>query len=184
VRNPLDKTEEAIADAYSGHDQGTLFFLLGSDSESLNSGNRALDNVIDRYSDHPLSVYAKLVKGINAGRAFKTVTEDKALVQRAPNTGDAIKSLTEVIEASTKADGKTEGVDNITLNMAIRRLARAQTREGDLDKAEKTLDYLVAYFKDQLNLKTHVVNQIARKTGELRQEVRKDAPEAAKAQNV
>lgn len=176
VRNPLDRTEEAIADAYSGHDQGTLFFLLGSDSDSLNSGNRALENVIDRYSDHPLSVYAKLVKGINAGRAFKTVTEDKKLVQRQPDTGEAIKSLTEVVEASTKTDvdGKPEGLDNITLNMAMRKLARAQTREGDLDKAERTLDYLVGYFKDQLHLRPHVINQIEKTTDELKQEVLKD----------
>jgi hypothetical protein len=174
VRNPLDKAEEAIADAYSGHDQGTLFFLLGSDSEYLDSGNKALDNVMDRYSDHPLSVYAKLVKGINAGRAFKTVTEDKMVVQRAPNTSEAIKSLTEVIEASTKKDGKAEGLDNITLNMAMRKLARAQSREGDLEKADRTLEYLVTYFKDQLHLKPHVVNQIATKTAELRQEVHEE----------
>jgi hypothetical protein len=179
VRNPLDKTEEAIADAYLGHDQGTLFFLLGSDSKYLDSGNKALDNVMDRYSEHPLSVYAKLVKGINAGRAFKTVTEDKMLIQRAPNTSEAIKSLTEVVQASTKNDGKAEGLDNITLNMAMRKLARAQSREGDSESADKTLEYLVSYFKDQLHLKPHVVNQIATKTAELRQEVRNDASEAA-----
>jgi hypothetical protein len=172
VRNPLDRTEEAIADAYSGHDQGTLFYLLGSDSKYLESGNKALDNVIDRYSDHPLSVYAKLVQGINAGRAFKTVTEDKKLVQRKPNTGEAIKSLTEVVEVSTKADG--EGVDNITLNMAYRKLARAQKREGDLEIAEQTLNDLDSYFRDQLRLKSSVVNQIVSRTDELRQELRED----------
>lgn len=175
VRNPLDKTEEAIADFYSGHDQGTLFFLLGSDSKFLNSGNTALDNVIDRYSDHPLSVYAKLVKGVNAGRAFKTITEDKVLVQRKPDTNEAIKSLTEVVAASTKSDGMQEGgVDNITLNMAMRKLARAQTSEGDLEKADKTLDDLVGYFRDRLHLKPHVISQIAKRTDVLRQEVHGD----------
>ena len=179
VRNPLDRTEEAIADCYSGHDQGTLFFLLGSDSKYLDSGNKALDNVIDKYSEHPLSVYAKLVKGINAGRAFKTVTDEKKLVQRKPDTTEAIKSLTEVVEVSTK-DGGKKGVDNITLNMAMRRLARAQTREGDVEKAEKTLDSLVGYFKDQLHLKPNVMNQIATRTDELRQEVRKDGSKRSK----
>ena len=172
VRNPLDRAEEAIADAYSGHDQGTLFFLLGSDSKYLNSGNKALDNVLENYADHPLAVYANLVKGINAGRAFKTITEDKSVTSRQPDTGKAIKSLTAVIEASTKPSKKAEGVDNITLNMAMRRLARAQERQGDLGKAEKTLDNLVSYFKDKVKVKPHVVAQIQKRTDELREEVR------------
>ena len=173
VRNPLDRTEEAIADAYSGHDQGTLFYLLGSDSEYLASGNKALENVIDKHSDHPLSIYAKLVKGINAGRAFKTVTEDKKLIQRPANTSEAIKELTEVVDTSMKAADKPEGLDNITLNMAMRKLARAQTSEGDVEQAGKTLDKLVGYFKDQLHLKPHVVNQIQDRTDELRQQMLK-----------
>jgi hypothetical protein len=170
VRSPLDRDEEEIADLYSGHDQGTLFHLLGSDSEHLASGNRAFENVLDKHGKHPLAVYAHLVRGINAGRNFKTVTEEKNLSQRAPQNDEAVEALRSVVDTSKKG----EGVDNITLNMAMRRLARAQERGGDDRGASRTLDDLVRFFRDGLNLRPHVVKQIEGRTDDLRSEVLKN----------
>jgi hypothetical protein len=167
VRSPLDRDEEEIADLYSGHEQGALFSLLGSDSEHLQGGNKAFENVIDRHADHPLAVYAHLITGVNAGRHFKTVTEDKECTARAPRNDTAIKELRQVVATSKRG----EGVDNITLNMAMRRLARALGSEGDERGADRALDELVAYFRDDLKLKAHVVRGIQERTEELRDQV-------------
>ncbi|HEX9941356.1 MAG TPA: hypothetical protein VGG03_05020 [Thermoanaerobaculia bacterium] len=170
VRSPLDRTEEDIADLYSGHDQGTLFYLLGSDSESLASGNQAFENVIDRHGQHPLAVYAHLARGINAGRNFKTLTktaEDKELTLRPPQSDQAIEDLRSVVDTSKKG----EGVDNITLNMAMRRLARAQENTGDDKGAERTLDELIAFFSELIKHRPHVVRQIRERTDQLKAEV-------------
>ncbi len=178
VRSPLDRTEEDIADLYSGHDQGTLFFLLGSDSETLASGNKAFENVIDRHDQHPLAVYAHLALGINAGRTFKTMTmnpaDDKELTLRPRQSEEAVQNLQTVVETSKKG----KGVDNITLDMAMRRLARAQGNTGDDQGAAKTLDDGIKFFRDQLKLRPHVVQQIEERTGQLKAEVMGDTPYA------
>lgn len=167
VRNPLDRQEDEIADLYSGHDQGTLFYLLGSDSEFLASGNKALENVVDKYGKHPLAVYAHLVRGINAGRNFTTVTEDKKLEHRKAQTAESAESLKSVVDTSKKGDG----VDNITLNMAMRRLARAQQGEGREQAAADTLDDLVNFFRDKLKLNPNVIAQIQQRTDALKVEL-------------
>ncbi|MEU4537107.1 hypothetical protein AB0G15_19780 [Streptosporangium sp. NPDC023825] len=41
------------------------------------------------------------------------------------------------------------GVDNITLNETVRRLARAHARAGDLKEADTVLDQLVETFRDK-----------------------------------
>ncbi|HEV3468964.1 MAG TPA: hypothetical protein VG148_06555, partial [Pyrinomonadaceae bacterium] len=175
VRSPLDRDEEEIAELYSGNDQGTLFHLLGSDSEELDSGNKAFENVIDKHGEHPLAVYAHLVRGINAGRSFKTITEEKNLDQRPPQHEEAVEALKTVVDKSKKG----KGVDNITLNMAMRRLARAQEGGGDERAAARTLDDLVSFFRDSLKLRPHVVRQIEERTSGLRSEVLKDGGAAA-----
>ena len=171
VRSPLDRDEEAIGEAYSGHDQGTLFYLLGSDAEPLRAGNTALENVVDRHPDHPLAVYAHLIQGINAGRPFKTVSRDKKLNLRRPDTGAAIAHLGAVVQSSTGAEWQEKRIDNITLNMVMRRLARAQARQGDRDQAERTLNDMVSFFQRTVGVNPGVARQIERRTDELRAEL-------------
>jgi len=50
-------------------------------------------------------------------------------------------------------------LDNITLNMCARRVARAQKRMGDEEEAKATLDAVYDYFK-RSGLKEHVLRRI------------------------
>jgi hypothetical protein len=155
VRNPLSKEDEDIADLYFGDEQGTLFYLLGSDSEHLQKGNDAFREILTKYKKHPLAVYAQLANGVNKTRNFKTIQAGKDLKERAPEPKESVGLLTSVVGA---AQGEA-GVDNITLNMAMRRLIRAQ-KQGDNKKgAAETAKSMKAYFKNQ-KLKPHVLEKI------------------------
>ncbi|MFC7588675.1 hypothetical protein ACFQYP_36940 [Nonomuraea antimicrobica] len=138
VRPPVTRDDQRVAELMLGEDQGKLFSLLGSDSPELRSGNLALDEVIDRHGGHPLAVYARLVKGLNAEREFKELTRDNRLRVRPPDPKQGIELLSRVADAA--------GLDNITLNLVMRRLARAEARRGDLVRAGAVLDRMVATF--------------------------------------
>ncbi|MET8336207.1 hypothetical protein ABZV14_24235 [Streptosporangium canum] len=130
-----------------GPQQGTLPALLGSDAPQLAEGNAALDQLIASYPDHPLAVYALMVKGTNAGRHFLTLGKD-GLDVRPADTDTSIEQLGVVVE-TTLDEGTDAGVDNITLNSTMRRLARAHARAGDLKQADLVLDQLVDTFRDK-----------------------------------
>lgn len=157
VRYPAGVDDHRVAELMLGEEQGQLFSLLGSDSPALRTGNEALEEMLDRYGDHPLAVYARLVKGLNAEREFKKVTEDGRLVIRPPDPGPAVEQLGRVARAGT--------VDNITLNLVMRRLARAEARRGDLGRAGAVMDRMVALFTAR-GLNPVVLGQI-RKQAEL-----------------
>ncbi|MFI6325811.1 hypothetical protein ACIBG8_50425 [Nonomuraea sp. NPDC050556] len=161
VRYPISHDDHRVAELMLGEDQGKLFSLLGSDSPTLRSGNDALDEVIDRYGTHPLSIYARMVKGLNAERGFKNITSAKRLVVRAPDPKESIEQLSEVAREAT--------IDNITLNMVMRRLARAEARQGDLVKANAVMDDMVATFAAK-GVNPSVMRQIKRQA-----ELTKDA---------
>ncbi|HVF67060.1 MAG TPA: hypothetical protein VM914_05330 [Pyrinomonadaceae bacterium] len=189
VRNPSDKTEDEIADLYYGDEQGKLFYLLGSDSEHLKSGRRSLENVIDKYCRHPLSVHAHFVKGLNDGSYFKAVTAEKKVFPREPLKKESLELLARVFRASAKgadlfgeasgqsasgtpgAGGPAEAppLDNITLNMCARRIARTQKRMGDEKAAEATLKAIYCYFERQ-KLKPHVLKRIKAQGDRTREE--------------
>ncbi|MFB4266926.1 hypothetical protein [Nonomuraea sp. GTA35] len=139
VRFPVSRDDHLVAELMLGEDQGKLFSLLGSDSPALRSGNEALDEVIGRYGDHPLAVYARLVKGLNAEREFKELTPGNRLRVRPPDPKQGIEHLTVV--------ARDAGIDNITLNLAMRRLARAEARQGDIGRANAVMDRMVATFE-------------------------------------
>jgi hypothetical protein len=143
VRHPVTNTEEEIADSYLKDDTGQLFYLLGSDSKFLQSGNNALDAVLDKHAKHPLATYARLVKGINAAREFKTIstnTGDKDVEVRAPRLDQSIDLLSTVVAAS---DPGAE-LDPISRDMVINRLVTAQEKAGDSQGARKTAALLSA----------------------------------------
>ena len=83
-----------------------------------------MDTLLEEHPDHRLAVYALLAKGVNAERDFKDLTADKRLRLRKAEPRDAARLLAAVEESSTE----DEGVDNITLNMVMRRLARPRPR--------------------------------------------------------
>ncbi|MFG1702388.1 hypothetical protein ACFLIM_04265 [Nonomuraea sp. M3C6] len=153
VRFPVTRDDHQVAELMLGEEQGKLFSLLGSDSPALRSGNLALDEVIDRYGDHPLSVYARMVKGLNAEREFKALTAGKRLRVRPPDPKQGIEHLTRVARAAS--------IDNITLNLVMRRLARAEARQGDLGRANAVMDEMVATFESK-GVNAVVMGQIRR----------------------
>jgi hypothetical protein len=155
VRSPYSAVDEEVADLFLGKEQGQLLYLLGSDSQSLSAGNRAFDVVLEKFAKHPLAVYARLVKGINGERDFKHIGADKNITVRAAEASESAAQLTAVAEVSA-AD---KGVDNITLNMVMRRLARAHKKAGDADKAAATLGKMVDVFKKK-GLKQQVIRTI------------------------
>jgi len=155
VQAPHNSTDEQVADLFLGHEQGTLLYLLGSDSEFLNNGNEAFNTMISQYPEHSLAVYARLVKGINAGRMFKTITEDKQLTLRKPQYSEAIDQLSMVVNASEKG----KGVDNITLNMAMLRMANNQKSSGNPKAAKETAEQMLEIFRKK-SLKPHVMQKL------------------------
>ncbi|HEY5853609.1 MAG TPA: hypothetical protein VIW24_06020 [Aldersonia sp.] len=145
VRRPVDRVDEEVGNLLLGTEQGQLFALLGSDSPSLDAGNSALDTILNDHGDHRLAVYARLVKGVNASRDFKVLDPDKTLTVRSADTSTAVSMLGDVEDASA-ADA---GVDNVTLNMAMRVHARAEARAGHPVKATRVLDRMVETFRDK-----------------------------------
>jgi hypothetical protein len=147
VSQPRDEQDRQAGDLLIGSQQGTLLALLGSDAPQLREGNDALDQLIADHPDHPLAVYARMVKGANAGRHFLTLGQDGIAVRPA-DTDTSIEQLAAVVE-TTLDPGTDAGVDNITLNETMRRLARAHARAGDLKQADIVLDQLVDTFRDK-----------------------------------
>ncbi|MBD2100551.1 hypothetical protein [Leptolyngbya sp. FACHB-261] len=154
VRSPLSVADEEVAELFLGDEQGMLLSMLGSDSEHLSSGNGAFDLLLDKYNDHPLAVYAKLLKGINAGREFKTITPDKILAVRQPKAEASVKCLSGVVNAAG-----TGRLDNITLNLAMRKLVRAYKLVGDEEKVQSVKQKMLNFFRHKA-LKSQVLRQI------------------------
>ncbi len=155
VRSPLSSTDEEVADLFIGDEQGTLLYLLGSDSNFLKKGNEAFDQVLESYGDHVMAVYTRLVKGINSGREFKSMTPQKTMTVRKPQHKESIGMLSDVVDASEAG----KGVDNITLNMAMRRMASAQKSLGDKKGAKETIERMVSFFEKK-SVKPHVMRLI------------------------
>lgn len=168
VRTPLDRPDQEVGELLTGDDQGTLLAFLGSDAPHLTTGNDALQELIERHGDHPLAVYARLARGANAGRHFQTIG-DGALHIRQPDTSESITQLTEAITVS-RTDQDT-GLDNLTLNAALRRLATVHAKAGDLQRAEATLDTLTTHFHDQ-GVPAHVQHHIQEQADTTRAQIR------------
>src|SRR5581483_6975671 len=134
VRHPVTAAEEDLAELFLGEEQGTLLFLNGSDSESLSRGNEAFDTVLEKYGKHPLATYARIVKGVNAGRTFKTITTEKKLEVRDPQSAESIKLLSAAIDTAEPGT-----LDPITMDNTIHRLAQVQRAAGDDKGAAATM---------------------------------------------
>ena len=137
VRYPVTAAEEELADLFMGEEQGTLLYLLGSDADSLRRGNAAFDEVLAKYPKHAMAQYARLVKGINAAREFKTVTPDRPgrLAIRLPNDAESTELLTAVADSGV--------LDSVSAEMTLSRLAEVQAKMGDDTGAAKTRSKLV-----------------------------------------
>ncbi len=136
VRYPVTAAEESIADLFMGDEQGTLLYLLGSDDESLQRGNEAFDEMLEKHGKHPMADYVRLIKGINAGRDFKTINADNQVGVRNAQLDESATLLTAV------ADSRV--LDSVSTQMTLTTLADVHTRAGNEAAAKKTLDTLSA----------------------------------------
>jgi len=138
VRYPVTSAEEELADLFMGDEQGTLLYLLGSDDESLQRGNDAFDEVLAKHGKHPMAQYARLIKGINLGRVFKTITAEKerAVTVRAAKHEESANLLSAVADSGV--------LDPVSTHMVLSNLAAVQRKGGDEDAAQKTLSKLTA----------------------------------------
>ena len=161
VRSPLTPEDQVVAELLLDEQVGTLFALLGSDSPALQSGNDALQTVLEQYPDHPLSLYARLVKGFNAIREFKMITPNNQLVARAPRLDEGVQLLEPVITTSEK--DPMRGLDNISLGMTMLTLAHAQKAMGQEREAKATAKRMQTLFSKRIQRK-HVLEQIAEQT--------------------
>lgn len=144
VKPPLNAAEDAIADAYFHDDVGMLFYLLGSDSPSLQNGNNLLKKVAAKYAKNPLSIYADFILGSNEAMTFKTVDpQTNGIIVRKRNVEGASVRLEKVF-AESSGD---KGIDNITLNWAYRQLADGMLKEGNDKGAVQLLKKMEATFK-------------------------------------
>jgi hypothetical protein len=145
VKAPMSADEEAIGDLYLGDQQGRLFYLMGSDGAHLAKGDDALNTVLERYGEHPLSVYAALVQGVNASRDFKTIGSDRKVTIRKHDTRRCAALVGKVFKVASKG----EWVDHATLSYAMRRAAESHLKSGDKASAKRTLDSLKAFLGKQ-----------------------------------
>jgi hypothetical protein len=131
VRYPVTATDETLADLFMGEEQGTLLYLLGSDNESLKRGNDAFDEVLEQHAKHPMANYARLVKGVNASRVFKTITDEneyRVAVRQA-----RLDESTKLLSAATES-----GVlDSVTTKMTLANLSEINARTGNLVATKK-----------------------------------------------
>ncbi|WP_327725463.1 hypothetical protein OG920_38845 [Streptomyces europaeiscabiei] len=145
VRPPRTDEDEHMAELMMGDEQGMLFYLLGSHSEALRVGRDALEEALDRYPDHPLAVYPRLVKGANASRDFKYLpAEGKPFIKEAAPE-ESIDQLNKVVDATVE----NRGVDNLTLGWVMKRRALMEARAGRSGQAQRTVDDMVSLLSER-----------------------------------
>lgn len=170
VRPPATAEDERVGELLLGPEQGTLLALLGSDAAALEAGNDALRTLVAEHPDHPLTVYARLVNGVNAERDFKDLGPDKVLRVRPADPTAAAAELRAVEDAATGG----AGVDDITLGMAMRTRARAEAKAGDVEEARRVLDRMVTIFQGK-GLRPDVVRGIRAEADVLARRLTEDA---------
>lgn len=138
VSYPVTAVEEELADLFMGDEQGKLLYMLGSDDETLRNGNEAFDQVLAKHGKHPMAQYVRLLKGINASRDFKTITDDNEtrVSVRKAQVSESAELLTAVANAGV--------LDSVSHQMALGILADVHTRNGNKDAAKETLNKLSA----------------------------------------
>lgn len=168
VKPPITRVDSEVADAFLGDDQGRLLSLLGSDEETLRGGRDQLALVRDKYPDHPMTTYACLVGGMNASRPFKRV-RDHHVTTRAANQPEAMALLGKVVQSTTQPNTRAETaetsapvprLDNISLQMAMSRLAQVHLEAGDERGADRSVATMYEFFVTQEKVPAFVAKDI------------------------
>ena len=156
VASPISSEDQLVGDLLLGDDQGMLMYLLGSDSAGLQSGNDALNEVLESHEDHPLALYARLAIGNNLGRIFGMINADGSYNERAAEPGESAELLREVIDGS---QDEGVGLDDLSALQVMGRLAEVQTGAGDDESAADTQQQ-IADFADSKDLSTQTLTAL------------------------
>jgi hypothetical protein len=132
VQAPVTREDDEAAGLIFGDEQGTLMYLMGSDFEGLEAGNTALREIQERFPDHPLAAVAKLVQGVNAAREFKQVAADATVTVRRPESQQAERLLTGVMDlgGARKAAGRKKDLNAIRKSVATQIRDTASAKVG------------------------------------------------------
>jgi hypothetical protein len=147
VRYPVTAKDERLAELLIGQEQGALFYLLGSDSDSLSRGRAALDQVLEEYDKHPIANYVRLVKGVNLARNFKTIYAAPEERKESLHLRQANTAAAERLIASAAAE--TSPIDTITKSQSLSKLAMAQRTAGDAEGASKSLTLAASFMPER-----------------------------------
>lgn len=124
---PQHDGDEQVADLLLGDDVGMVLTLLGTDSEYLSAGTRALETILAEHENHPNAVYARLALGMNAARPFTAVQPDGSVQVREPDLPRADELLRDAVEVS-RGDG---GLDDLTVYQVLGSLATSHEAADD-----------------------------------------------------
>ena len=150
IQNSDNQHDREISSKLIGQEQGLLFCLQGSDSTFLAKGNTKLDQIIQNYPDNPLSIYPKLIKGLNLCTAFKVVNQDSSVSIREQQNEEGIQCLLEVIE---KFGNNNIGLDNITLKNTCKFLIMQYKTLNKNEEIVKLNDRILKIFENRINNK-------------------------------
>jgi len=155
VSYPVTAVEEELAELFMGDEQGKLLYMLGSDEEGLRNGNDAFNLVLSKHAKHPMAQYARLLKGVNAARNFKTIHDDMSnrVSVRKSQIAESAELLTTVANA--------EILDAVSHQMVLATLVEVHNRGGNKDAAKEFSGKLSAISaKTPMMSKKHLKNHL------------------------
>jgi len=135
VRHPVNAADEELAELLIGEQQGVLFSLLGSDSEALDDGNKAFDQVLAKHAKSPLADYVQAVRGVHLARTFVIVDDSKP--GRVQVRKPKIDAAQELLSQATAGDSRIDDLSKVSF---LKKLARAQAKAGDDTGSAATLN--------------------------------------------
>jgi len=132
VQYPASALDNELAELFIGDEQGVLLYLLGSDAPELTAGNAVFEDVIERYGEHEMAQYARLVKGINAAREFKTVVTEPTLrcIVRPADQQESVSLLSPVVASQV--------LDPVSADMVSAVAGLAQAPEAGSTRPRKS----------------------------------------------
>lgn len=147
VEAPLDSYDAAACELFLGDEVGQLLAVLGSDGSGLGNGRDAMAMAVDRFPEHRLSDYARLVIGINAARPFKRLVRKggrTTLRVRPAQTSTAVDALEPLVGPAPGAAARRDPLDPVSLAMVAVRLGKLLRDDGRDDRADAVATSLTA----------------------------------------
>lgn len=131
IEGPRSAAERELGALTYGVEQaGALMSVMGSDASALARGNHALRAIIARFPEHPTADIARLVRGANAARSFKSIRPSGRVQVREPQLVRA-RALVDPVVDIDSLHRAAAGAAAVTEPRAIaRELSAIGTRPG------------------------------------------------------